>query len=62
MYLIFDIESIDPTFSPGTGLPKIAGLTNSEALKLIRGFRKLNYDRADVVEVSPPFELGVLAS
>lgn len=62
VYLSFDIDSIDPAFAPGTGTPEIAGLTPGEALDLIRGFRHLGYIGADVVEVSPPFDVGGLTS
>lgn len=58
VYMTFDIDSIDPAFAPGTGTPEIAGLTTAEALALIRGFRNLNYLGADMVEVSPPFDVG----
>ncbi|MGB3146576.1 MAG: agmatinase [Paracoccaceae bacterium] len=62
VYLSFDIDSIDPAFAPGTGTPEIAGLTTPEALALIRGFRNLNYVGADMVEVSPPFDIGGLTA
>ena len=62
VYLSFDIDSIDPAFAPGTGTPEIAGITTPEALRLLRGFRKLNYVGSDVVEVSPPFDIGGLTS
>jgi len=62
VYLTFDIDSIDPAFAPGTGTPEIAGLTTAEALDLIRGFRHLDYVGADVVEVSPPFDVGGITS
>jgi guanidinopropionase len=55
-YVSFDIDSIDPSFAPGTGTPEIGGLTTREALGLIRGLRGLNLVGADVVEVSPPFD------
>jgi guanidinopropionase len=58
VYLSFDIDSIDPAFAPGTGTPEVAGLSTFEALALIRGFRNLNYVGADMVEVSPPFDVG----
>ena len=58
VYLSFDIDSIDPAFAPGTGTPEIAGLTTSDAMQLIRGFHGLKYVGADVVEVSPPFDVG----
>ena len=62
VYLSFDIDSIDPAFAPGTGTPEIAGLTTPEAMALIRGFRNLNYVGADMVEVSPPFDVGGITS
>jgi guanidinopropionase len=55
-YLSFDIDSVDPSFAPGTGTPEIGGLTSLEAQGLIRGLRGLNLVGADVVEVSPPFD------
>lgn len=61
-YVTFDIDSIDPSFAPGTGTPEIGGLTNVEAQGLIRGLRGLNLVGADVVEVAPPFDAsGVTA-
>lgn len=62
VYLSFDIDSIDPAFAPGTGTPEIAGLTTPEAMQLIRGLRNLNYIGADIVEVSPPFDVGGLTA
>jgi guanidinopropionase len=55
-YVSFDIDSVDPSFAPGTGTPEIGGLTSIEAQGLIRGLRGLNLIGADVVEVSPPFD------
>jgi len=56
IYVSFDIDSLDPSFAPGTGTPEIGGLTTIEAQGLIRGLRGLNIVGADVVEVSPPFD------
>jgi len=55
-YVSFDIDSIDPSYAPGTGTPEIGGLTTIEVQGLIRGLRGLNLVGADVVEVSPPFD------
>jgi len=55
-YVSFDVDSIDPSFAPGTGTPEVGGLTTFEAQRLIRGLRGLNLVGADVVEVSPPFD------
>lgn len=56
VYITFDVDGLDPAFTPGTGTPEIGGLTSLEAQGLIRGFRGLNLVGADVVEVAPPFD------
>lgn len=57
-YISFDIDSLDPAFAPGTGTPEIGGLTTLEAQHLIRGCSGLSLVGADLVEVSPPFDVG----
>ena len=58
VYLSLDIDGIDPAFAPGTGTPEVGGLTSSQALEVIRGCSGLWMVGADVVEVSPPFDLS----
>ncbi|MCB4458547.1 agmatinase [Leisingera sp. McT4-56] len=55
-YISFDVDSIDPAFTPGTGTPEIGGLLPREVQALIRGLQGLNLIGADVVEVSPPYD------
>lgn len=55
-YVSFDVDSIDPAFTPGTGTPEIGGFLPREVQALIRGLDGLNLVGADVVEVSPPFD------
>ncbi|HEY4162617.1 MAG TPA: agmatinase [Dongiaceae bacterium] len=55
-YVSFDVDGIDPAFTPGTGTPEIGGLTTLEAQHLLRGLQGLNLIGGDVVEVSPPFD------
>lgn len=55
-YLSFDVDSIDPAFTPGTGTPEVGGLLPREVQTLIRGLAGLNLVGGDVVEVSPPFD------
>lgn len=55
-YVSFDVDSIDPAFTPGTGTPETGGLMPREVQALIRGLQGLNLVGADVVEVSPPFD------
>ena len=55
-YITFDVDGIDPVYTPGTGTPEIGGITTVEALRLLRGLRGLNLVGGDVVEVAPPFD------
>ncbi len=57
-YLSFDIDSLDPVWAPGTGTPEAGGLTMIEAQRIVRGLMGLDVVAADVVEVSPPFDVG----
>ena len=61
-YLSYDIDSLDPVFAPGTGTPEAGGLTTIEALRMIRGLRGIDFVGADLVEVSPPFDVGGITS
>jgi len=58
LYLTYDIDSLDPAFAPGTGTVEIGGLTVWQALEIIRGSAGLNIVGADLVEVSPPYDLS----
>ena len=62
MYFTFDVDALDPVYAPGTGTPEIGGLTTTDALDLIRGFRGMNYVGGDVVEVSPPYDVAQLTT
>jgi len=57
-YLSFDIDSLDPVWAPGTGTPEAGGLSTIEAQRIVRGLMGLDVVAADVVEVSPPFDVG----
>jgi guanidinobutyrase len=56
VYVSFDIDSLDPSFAPGTGTPEIGGLTSSQGMEIIRGCWGLDLIGCDVVEVSPPYD------
>jgi guanidinobutyrase len=58
VYLSFDIDSLDPAYAPGTGTPEIGGLTSVQALEIVRGCHGLDLVGADLVEVSPPYDLS----
>jgi agmatinase len=55
-YVSFDVDGLDPAYTPGTGTPEIGGLTTFEGQQLIRGLQGLNLVGGDVVEVAPPFD------
>jgi agmatinase len=62
VYATLDIDSVDPAFAPGTGTPQVGGFTSVQILELVRALRGLNIIGADLVEVSPPFDVGELTS
>ena len=61
-YVSFDIDGIDPSQAPGTGTPEIGGYTTYTAQRMIRHLSGLDIVGADLVEVSPPFDLGGMTS
>ncbi len=61
-YLSFDIDSLDPSQAPGTGTPEAGGITALEALRLLRALRGVDFVGGDLVEVSPPFDVGGLTA
>ena len=61
-YLSFDIDSLDPVWAPGTGTPEAGGLTMIEAQRIVRGLMGLDVVAADLVEVSPPFDVAGLTA
>jgi guanidinobutyrase len=58
VYISFDIDGLDPAFAPGTGTPEVGGLTSAQGLEIIRGCQGLDIIGADLVEVSPPYDLS----
>ncbi|MBU2732654.1 MAG: agmatinase [Candidatus Pacebacteria bacterium] len=58
VYLSFDIDVIDPSMAPGTGTPEIGGLTTREAQLMLRRLQGVDIIGADVVEISPPFDMS----
>ena len=61
-YLTFDIDGIDPTFAPGTGTPEVGGYNVRESQLIIRSLNQLNFIGADLVEISPPFDINNMTS
>ena len=57
-YVSFDVDALDPVYAPGTGTPEVGGLTTHDCQVMLRGLRGLDLVGGDVVEVSPPFDVG----
>ena len=57
-YLTFDIDCLDPAFAPGTGTPVPGGISTDKALKIIRALKDIRIVSADIVEVSPPYDVS----
>ncbi len=59
VFLSIDIDVVDPGNAPGTGTPEPGGLTPRELLDEVRRIaRSVNLLGADVVEVSPPYDVS----
>lgn len=56
VYLTFDVDGLDPVYTPGTGTPEVGGISTLEAQRLLHGLRGLHYIGGDVVEVAPPYD------
>jgi len=56
VYVSFDVDAIDPAFTPGTGTPEVGGLTPRESQRLLRGLAGLDVIGGDVVEVAPQYD------
>ncbi len=56
IFLLFDIDFVDPAYAPGTGGLEPGGFTSGEALQFIRGLSGLDFVAFDVVEVLPSMD------
>jgi agmatinase len=55
-YVSFDVDFVDPAFTPGTGTPEIGGFTSLEALGFVRGLSGIDIVGCDIVEVYPQYD------
>ncbi len=62
VYLTFDIDCLDPAYAPGTGTPVAGGLTSMQAFEILRELRGVNVVSADVVEVSPSYDVSEITA
>jgi agmatinase len=55
-YISFDVDGLDPAFTPGTGTPEAGGLTPREAQAILHGLKGIDIVGGDVVEVAPQYD------
>ncbi|HEX2938929.1 MAG TPA: agmatinase [Ruminiclostridium sp.] len=58
VYVTIDLDVLDPSIFPGTGTPEAGGVTFSELLGALLALRNLNIVAADVVELSPHYDMS----
>lgn len=58
VYITIDLDVLDPSIFSGTGTPEPGGINFKEIMQLIRKIRALNIVGADVVELSPQYDLS----
>lgn len=56
VYLSFDIDGLDPSHAPGTGVPEPGGIAMRDAQVILRALGDLDLVGADVVEVAPALD------
>lgn len=56
VYITFDVDGVDPAFTPGTGTPEIGGFTSQQIIALLHRLRGLNLVGADIVEIAPAYD------
>ncbi len=58
VWISFDVDSIDPAFTPGTGTPMPGGLLPREVFRMIRDIASEGLVGMEIVEVSPPYDVA----
>lgn len=64
IHISLDIDCLDPSAAPGTGIPEFGGLTSRDVLTLIKSMQGLPLVGLDIVEIAPlldPSEATVFA-
>jgi agmatinase len=56
VHISLDIDCLDPSAAPGTGIPDYGGLTMREVLTLLKALQGLPLAGLDLVEVAPPLD------
>ncbi len=56
VYVSLDIDGLDPTYMPGTGVPEIGGLLPRDVQVILRSLQGKEVIGADISEISPCFD------
>ncbi len=56
VYISLDIDGLDPTFAPGTGVPEIGGLIPRDVQVILRSLSGKDVVGADISEVAPCYD------
>lgn len=56
VYVSFDMDVIDPAYAPGVSVPVPMGLSNTEAIILLKTLARKNIVGLDMMEVSPNYD------
>jgi agmatinase len=62
LYVTIDMDVYDPSQAPGVGNPEPGGLTARELLPIIATVLDERVVGLDVVEVTPPYDIGGITS
>ena len=62
IYASFDIDVLDPAFSPGVGNPEANGITSREFFDMIYSIEGTKVTGFDIVELNPNYDSGATAS
>ncbi len=61
LYLSIDVDSLDPSFAPGTGTPEPGGIMSADLLRMVRTLcLEHNVVGIDIVEVAPAYDVSDL--
>jgi len=55
VYISFDMDCIDPAFAPGVSVPVPLGITNIDAVYLLKAITKKGILGMDIIEVCPSY-------
>jgi len=62
LHISLDIDALDPSAAPGTGIPVAGGLSSRQLLDFLHGLRGVPLAGLDVDEVAPPLDPGQVTS